>query len=347
MTMNFYITRTRTRAIILSALVLTACNEMSKPLFLHDFQKGHTPWLHDKFDSAPANFTFGIVSDLNGGERKGIFDIAVAQLNLLRPELIVTVGDLVEGTSSNPDSIAREYDDFDTRARKAAAPLFHVGGNHDLTDPVMRQVWKDRYGAHYYHFIYRNVLFLVLDTEDHTDARRRAIHEARQAAIKVMDGPEPEKAQDMEYFKMPERVTGNIGEEQTAYFRDIIAKHPEVAWTILFMHKPVWKREGAGSLEGVENALAGRPYTLFNGHFHSYSHTVKNERDYMILGTTGGHQNETDPNSFDHVTLVTMTAQGPVIANLRLDGILNKNGEIPLDGDSVCFQASRCNPTPH
>ena len=41
-------------------------------------------------------------------------------------------------------------------------------------------------------------------------------------------------------------------------------------------------------------------------------------------------------------TLVTMTQEGPTIANLRLDGILNKYGKIPLGGDSLCFQASRC-----
>jgi len=334
-------------AILGIAIAMMACTG-SKPDLTHGLPQGPTPWLHEKFDKEGGKFTFGIVTDLNGGEREGIFDIAIEQLNLLRPELILSVGDLVEGESSNPDSIAMEYDRFDARARKAVAPLFHVGGNHDLTDPAMRKVWKDRYGAHYYYFIYKNVLFLVLDTEDHTDARRKEIHEARSAAIKVMDGPQPEKARDMEYFKMPERVTGNIGVEQAAYFKDVIAKHPEVAWTILFMHKPVWKRDGSGSMEEIEGALAGRQYTVFNGHFHSYSHTSKNDKDYMMLGTTGGHQDENDPHAFDHVTLVTMTDAGPVIATLRLDGILNKFGKIPLNGDSLCFQASHCQPTtPH
>lgn len=302
------------------------------------------PWVGENFDQSDGKFTFGIVTDLNGGEREGIFEIAVEQLNLLRPELIVTVGDLVEGVSSNADSIHSEYNSFDQRARKAKAPLFHVGGNHDLTDPIMRQVWKDRYGAHYYHFVYKNVLFLMLDTEDHTDQRRKEIHEARQEAIKVMDGHEPEKARDMPYFKMPERVTGNIGTEQNAYFQKVIAEHPEVKWTFLFMHKPVWQRVGEGSMEAIEKALSGRPYTVFNGHFHSYSHTTKYNSDYMILGTTGGHQDETNPSSFDHVTLVTFTSLGPSIANLRLDGILDKTAHIPLNGDSLCFQASRCKP---
>lgn len=324
------------------ATIVVGCNPKSE-VFVHDRPTGSpVPWLGIAFDDGSDKFQFAIISDLNGGERAGIFDVAVEQLNLLRPELIMSVGDLVDGASSNRDSITMEYDRFDARAGKAKAPLVHVGGNHDLTDPVMRTVWKERYGAHYYHFVYKNVLFLVLDTEDHTDARRDEIHEARQAAIKVLDGLVPGKADTMAYFKMPERVTGNIGKEQAAYFTDVIAKNAGVTWTLLFMHKPVWKREGDGSLEPIEKALAGRSYTVFNGHFHSYSHTNKNNTDYMILGTTGGHQGEKDPNSFDHVTLVTMTSEGPSVANLRLDGILNKFGKLPLHGDSLCFQASHC-----
>lgn len=325
-------------------VLLAACQQQPKP-FLHNMPAGgQVPWLSEQFDDAEGKFTFAIVTDLNGGERPGVFDVAVEQLNLLRPELIVTVGDLLDGETEDLDSLKMEFDRFDQRAGKAKAPLFHVGGNHDLTNPVMRSIWKDRYGAHYYHFVYKNVLFLVLDTEDYTDARREEIHQARNAAIKMMDGPTPEKASEMEYFKMPERVTGQVGKEQSAYFEDIIGKYPKVSWTVLFMHKPVWKTEGEGSLEGIEKALQGRPYTVFNGHFHSYSHAVKNDRDYMILGTTGGSQNAKDPNAFDHVTLVTMSADGPSIANLRLDGILNKYGKLPLNGNSLCFQASHCNP---
>ncbi len=328
----------------LATVFVVGCNPKPE-VFVHDRPTGSPmPWLGTAFDDGSDKFQFAIISDLNGGERPGIFDVAVEQLNLLRPELIMSVGDLVDGASSNADSITMEYERFDARAGKAIAPLVHVGGNHDLTDPVMRAVWKERYGAHYYHFVYKNVLFLVLDTEDHTDARRQEIHEARQAAIQVLDGLVPGKADTMAYFKMPERVTGNIGKEQAAYFADVISKNTGVSWTLLFMHKPVWKREGEGSLEPLEKALSGSPYTVFNGHFHSYSHTAKNNTDYMILGTTGGHQGEKDPNSFDHVTLVTMTAEGPSIANLRLDGILNKFGKLPLNGDSLCFQASKCLP---
>ena len=61
-----------------------------------------------------------------------------------------------------------------------------------------------------------------------------------------------------------------------------------------------------------------------------------------MLGTTGGSQTAGNEMSFDHVTMVTMTKDGPNIGNLRLDGILDKMGHIPANGDSLCFQASKC-----
>jgi hypothetical protein len=122
----------------------------------------------------------------------------------------------------------------------------------------------------------------------------------------------------------------------------VLAEHPDVRWTFLFFHKPVWQSENEPEFGAIETALSNRPYTVFGGHFHSLSRTVRHGRDYFILGTTGGSQNVADPMSRDHVTLVTMTAEGPSIAHLTLDGILDADGKLPFGGDSLCFQAATC-----
>ena len=263
------------------------------------------------------------------------------QLSLLHPELILSVGDLIEGGTEDEPQLAKEWDSFDERAAQVVAPVFRVGGNHDLTNEVMREVWKTRYGTRYYHFIYKDVLFLALDSEDYTPERMREIYQARADALSV-GAEDPERAQEMEYYQMPERMTGEIGPEQAGYFVDVLDDYPDVRWTLLFMHKPVWQNEDEPDFAAIEAALSNRPYTLFNGHLHTYSHTVRNSRDYIMLGTTGGSQSSNSQMSFDHVTLVTMTANGPSIANIRLDGILDKTGHIPAGGDTLCFQASAC-----
>ena len=329
------------RSLLVLLTCFLACSEPNTNTFLHDSATDATPWSHDSFDDAGDKFTFAIFSDLNGGERQRVFEVAVEQLSLLRPELILSVGDLIEGGTEDETQLAKEWDSFDERAAQVVAPVFRVGGNHDLTNEVMREVWKTRYGTRYYHFIYKDVLFLALDSEDYTPERMREIYEARATALSV-GAEDPERAQEMEYYQMPERMTGEIGPEQAGYFVDVLDDYPDVRWTLLFMHKPVWQNEDEPDFAAIEAALSNRPYTLFNGHLHTYSHTVRNSRDYIMLGTTGGSQSSSSEMSFDHVTLVTMTANGPSIANVRLDGILDKTGHIPAGGDTLCFQASAC-----
>jgi len=329
---------------MLTFMLLFSCvNNSSDPAYFHhDVVQGPTPWTHENFSSIRSQFTFAIISDLNGGEREGIFNVAVAQISLLRPEFILSVGDLIDGGTEDRNQLLKEWESFDERAARTPVPLFRVGGNHDLTNVIMREFWAERFGPRYYHFVYNNVLFLILDSEDYLEERMHEIYLARAAALEVLDGDEPEKAQEMLYFKMPERRTGEISDAQSAYFEEVLAKYPDVYWTFLFMHKPTWLREGDGGLSRIESALDERPYTVFNGHFHTYSYNERKGRDYIMLGTTGGGQNESEERSFDHITLVTITDQGPSIANLKLDGILNKAGEIPAGGEELCFQASRC-----
>lgn len=322
-------------------LIFFGCQKTQAP-FSHHVTSSAKPWTIEPKPKPDGDFTFAIISDLTGDERAGIFSVAVEQLKLLRPEFIMSVGDLIEGGTEDTLQLKKEYDYFDERVLKAGAPFFHVAGNHDLTNPTMRRYWEKRYGKRYYHFVYQNVLFLILDTEDYTEERMMQIYYARKRAIELLDSGKTKEADQSEYFKMKERATGEIGDEQSAYFEKVIAENPNARWTFLFFHKPVWKREEPGNLSRIEKALEGKKFTVMNGHFHEYAYTEKNGHDYIMLGTTGGGQNVAKQNAFDHITLVAMTADGPSWSNLRLDGILDKTANIPLHGDTLCFQASKC-----
>lgn len=209
-------------------------------------------------------------------------------------------------------------------------PFFYLGGNHDLTNPAMRKFWKNRYGPRYYHFVYENVLFLMLDSEDFEEQRMLEIYNARAQALQIINGNIDGVYEESDYYHMLERRVGAINDDQFNYFKDVLKKYPNVRWTFVLMHKPVWMREDEKGLQKLEKVLADRPYTVINGHFHSFSHTRRHDMDYMILGTTGGGQNPTDSLSFDHVTLVRM-ADKPVITHLKMDGILDETGHVPAN----------------
>jgi len=129
-------------------------------------------------------------------------------------------------------------------------------------------------------------------------------------------------------------------EVQMNYFLDVLQKYQEVRWTFVFMHKPLYTRDDLKGLGRLEEALTTRSYTVINGHEHSFSHQIRNGQDYIMLGTTGGFQSDEDDKAFDHFTLVRM-AKKPVITHLRMDGVLDETGSIPLGGDTLSFQASK------
>ena len=77
----------------------------------------------------------------------------------------------------------------------------------------------------------------------------------------------------------------------------------------------------------VEKLLAGRSYTVFAGHVHRYQKFVRQGQNYYMLATTGGDSmlRGVEYGEFDHIVWVTMKKDGPVLANILLDGILRED----------------------
>lgn len=321
--------------LILSILVFSCKNNAEhKPLFEHEISDGPTPWTSDDFELEEDDFTFAIISDLTGGERDNIYSTAVGQLNRLDPTFVLSVGDLIDGGTEDTLKLESEWDSFDFRTSKLNMPFFHLGGNHDLTNPTMRKFWKQRFGPRYYHFVYENVLFLMMDSEDYEEKRMLEIYHARTEALQIINGEIDGVYEDSEYFNMPERKIGGMSNDQYEYYKAVLEKYPRVKWTFVLMHKPLWMREDDKGLEKLETLLQKRPYTVFNGHFHSFSHRKRLGNDYTILGTTGGSQNATDSMSFDHVTMVRV-AKEPIVTHLKMDGILDETGKVSIVLDSL------------
>jgi hypothetical protein len=247
---------------------------------------------HTEFRNDPEAFQFVIVSDNTGGARTGVFESAVGKINLLQPEFVVSVGDLIEGYSESPEILASQWAYFESMVNRIEAPFFYAPGNHDYSNNVMADLWKKKFGRSFYHFTYKDALFVVLNTE----------------------------------HKHPGGAQPKIDEEQRAYLAKVLADNPKPRWTFLFMHQPVWSIGKDTGWTEVEALLKGRPYTGIAGHMHTYEHVEQAGRDLITLGTTGGGSQLRGEayGEFDHVTWVTMGKDGPIIANLALDGITDK-----------------------
>jgi len=142
------------------------------------------PVTHLRLNNEPNDFQFAIVSDRTGGHRAKIFSRAVEQLNLLQPEFVISVGDLIEGYTDNSERLTREWREFQEYVSRLQMPFFYVPGNHDIANLVQDQLWKEKFGRRYYDFLYRNVLFLILNSEDPPGKDEGSISEEQLAFVK-------------------------------------------------------------------------------------------------------------------------------------------------------------------
>jgi len=269
------------------------------------------PWTSQKINSGPETFHFAVVSDRTGGHRARIFSQAVEQLNMLQPAFVVSVGDLIEGYTKEPAVLAEQWREFQGYVARLQMPFFYVPGNHDMANAVEATEWQARFGRRYYHFVFRDVLFLMLCSDDP--------HE--------------------------EGFDGRLSKEQTEWAATVLKENAKVRWTIVSVHKPLWTHkniEKNGWLD-AEQALQGRPYTVFAGHIHRYQKSVRQGMNYYQLATTGGvsKMRGLAYGEFDHIAWVTMKKEGPVVANILLDGIYSENLQKPVTAEDGSIRYDR------
>ena len=300
---------------IFIALVFAAAVAVSgkHPEFTHDITGNIKPWTNENFPDLSVNngeFSFAVIPDRTGRARKGVFEGAMKKINMLRPDFAVSIGDLVEGSpvsEKSSSSIDAQWKSVRAMTGTLKMPFFYCVGNHDINRntaannkrfAITRNAWIKNFGAQtYYSFVYRNTLFMVMNSMEDGD---------------TSFSPEPFSA------------------AQQKWALETLKKHPDVRWTFVFMHHPKFHHK---SFSAVEKELLKRNYTVFAGDWHRYTKFTRYGRNYYVVSTCGGVVPEVgktvipaprgpEYGEMDHIVWVTMTEKAPVVANILLDGIV-------------------------
>jgi protein tyrosine/serine phosphatase len=331
-------------AVLLLVSVLLVCFQTSshaKSVSKEAFrgEKGVKPYTHLRFQNNPDNFQFAVMGDRTGGHRPGVLPAAVDLLNLLQPEFVVSVGDLIEGYSEDKAQLQSWWKEVDEELGRLDMPFFFVPGNHDINIGPSEKLWFERAGAarSYSHFIYKNVLFLLISTDDPPKKPTKEL-EDKYEQVKL---GKVKPAEAMTIVEDLERWAGSvsISDAQVEYFKKVLEANTKVRWTFAFLHSPAWDQKDPANFKKIESLLTDRPYTIFAGHTHTYKYTNRNGRDYITMGTTGAMvpAHEATGN-MDHLAWVTMTDKGPIIGNLLLNGIVDKRGAVPTLQDFLVYR---------
>ncbi len=252
------------------------------------------PIVERPFSDDPDKFSFAIIGDKTGGglNKWHVFDRSIDEINTLKPDFAIMVGDLIQGDTTNLEQLAAEWKEFWQHESDLIVPFLPLPGNHDITNPVMYDYWKEHLGRTYSAFVYKDCLFITLNTEEWHDP----MHE------------------EWDWEK-----DGWFGAAQIKYVEDELARHTLVRHTFVMMHRPIWLYKNSG-WEQIEDALGDRPYTVFAGHYHNLTLHTRNDRRYFVLSATGGGltpQDAPEAGAFDHYSIVTVDGDEVNVAIIK------------------------------
>jgi hypothetical protein len=279
--------------LLLSCLMLALacfCNA-GENYFQHELTSNAKPWTNKPLVNADGRFHFVVLADRTGSTRQGIFEDAVKKVNLLQPDFVICVGDLIQGYTNERRKLLDQWHEFNTMVNQLDMRFFYVPGNHDTLYPAQSALWQELYGAKYYYFIYKNVLFMILNSQE---------------------------------------SEGNcIGQTQSDWAVEVLKKYPEIKETFVFVHYPLWQEQYLKrhkELEPLFRELGRRNHTIFAGHEHSYLKFERNKQKYFRMSTTGGVNALGEPGRFDHFMWVSVANdKRPVFVNIMLNGVADEN----------------------
>jgi hypothetical protein len=282
-------------------------------------------------------FHFVVFGDRTGGPAEGIKVLAqaVEDTNLLDPDLVMTVGDLVNGYNQTAAWV-KQMEEFRATMNRLKMPWFPVAGNHDIywrrdpKDPEEKppreheEHYEKHFGPLWYWFQHKEVGFLVLFTDEgHPDGRERSFTDREQQ---------------------------RFSSEQMEWLGQALEKMKDLQHIFVFLHHPFWwqDRYPGNDWDAVHRLLVknGKVRAVIAGHVHRMTYSgLRDGIDYYSLATSGGSlPREMEGHRYfgylHHFNVVTVRKTGYTMASIPVGGVFDPKQFDALrveDGDIIRF----------
>ncbi len=278
-------------------------------------------------------FVFAIFGDRTGGPDLGINVLAdaVRDVNLVEPDLVMTVGDMIDGYNQTAQWMT-EMGEFKTVMNGLLCPWFPVAGNHDIywrgegkPEGEHEAEYEMHFGPLWYSFMHKGCHFIALYTDEGN----------QETGEKSISKPESQ----------------NMTEEQKAFLAQALERGKDATHQFVFVHHPRWLGNNYGSdwNDNVHPLLveAGNVRAVFAGHIHRMRHDFGPQGndgiEYVTLATVGGGQSHQVPQAgWLHQYHLVTVRPGQIAMTAYPVGAAMNVREITGDmADSLARQARR------
>ncbi len=243
--------------------------------------------------AAAETWYFAVVGDTQGPGLiepvSPVFDKVIEQVNELKPDFLVHLGDKVCGFN-DPEILKKQFLTYRQKTAILVLPLYEVPGNHDLPTkncyPVYQEVISPQ---RYYSFDHKGCHFVVLSTEEKLG------------------------------------MNGGLGEEQLTWLEEDLNDHSGQP-VFVFMHRPLYRGiihpyilADASELERVLQRYKIK--YLFAGHEHRFGISHQGGMIEYISGGGGAPllNFSEESGGFYHFLLVKIENDKPEVDFVKID----------------------------
>jgi hypothetical protein len=229
---------------------------------------------------------FAVLGDRTGEHQPGIYERAVAQVERLRPDFVLTVGDHIEGYTDDTAVLKTQWDEYFSIVKALTMPLYLTPGNHDITTDAALPMFRKVVGEPYRSFDIGELHFIILDNSRWDSSDR-----------------------------MPK--------EQMEWLTKDLQSHANAGLTFVFFHKPFWYNSvSLGKPDTLHSLFVKYGVdAVFSGHFHQYFSGKFDGILYTAIGSSGALP-DSDPAEIGyHIGWVTVDHGAIEISPIKVDGV--------------------------
>jgi predicted phosphodiesterase len=229
---------------------------------------------------------FAIISDRTGGHVPGIHGQIAIEIERLRPDFVMTVGDMIEGYVDDSARIINEWIEYDSIIDPISPEIHWVPGNHDIWSDMSEELYRRFVGEPYYSFDHGGIHFVVLDVSRYESS-------------------------------------SEMSAEQLEWLVQDLENSRDASYTMIFYHKPFWEQTIAEGRPDTLHAIF-REYgidAVFCGHYHDYFSSDYDGIMYTCLGSSGGVTTPAPCGLEYHFAWVTVDNSGIHVAPIMMGAV--------------------------